>query len=605
MTTFKIPSLDLLVDGAKRVLLRFPLTITCALGLATCIIVGLNHEKEIRLIVKLGMVSGLGISLFTALHLWLERRNALPPQKTGILLAFVALLGVYAWLLPEEMSWTDGSRFSVFVAVSHLLVSFLPFYNTKEHNGFWQFNLVLFGRVCTTILYSLVLSTAILGAIGAVQLLFSININPKLYFYISVFINVILSTFIFLADIPDDYETLELYGGYPEGLKFFAQYALIPIIIMYGVILYAYGFMILFNWSLPKGMVIGLLIGLTITSIFAMLLVHPIRDRAGSQWVKWFGKGFYIAILPLMLLYFVAIGRRIYEYGLTENRYFVLVAGLWLVGMAIYFILSSEKLIIYIPITLAVVGMASVVGPWSAYSVGVYSQVARLGTILARNGMLENGKIDKSQKRGKSISEKDAQEIRSIVYYLAYQERTDALQTYFKEDLSEKKAKEKNEEESRILALMGNDEMQKKLQKNEYISSRSYYSKDDKEWQKVEGYQYMIPLRFSGYKNAAENVKTFEIDNMSLEIEIQGQQNKLIIRNKRKEICTINLNSTLENLIKQEETQIASSDLTVVAEGAKYKVLCKINELSTHKSAAKNQYEIQSFTANLLLKITE
>jgi hypothetical protein len=84
--------------------------------------------------------------------------------------------------------------------------------------------------------------------------------------------------------------------------------------------------------------------------------------------------------------------------------------------MAVLFYLgfSRNRRNIVIPITLAVVAVLAVLGPWSAYPVSKASQNNRLYDILSKNQMIDNNKIVKANKM---ISEADKIEISQIISY--------------------------------------------------------------------------------------------------------------------------------------------------------------------------------------------
>jgi hypothetical protein len=54
-----------------------------------------------------------------------------------------------------------------------------------------------------------------------------------------------------------------------------------------------------------------------------------------------------------MLAY--AIGLRIAQYDITMNRYFVVVFGIWLFGISLYFIFSGRRSLVVIPATLTLI----------------------------------------------------------------------------------------------------------------------------------------------------------------------------------------------------------------------------------------------------------
>lgn len=158
-------------------------------------------------------------------------------------------------------------------------------------------------------------------------------------------------------------------------LKFFTQFVLIPLLIIYVVILYLYSIKILINWELPRGWVSYLVLVYSMVRILALLLVHPLRGDDAKSWVRIFGKMFYYTLIPLLVLLFVAIFTRLLEYGFTEARYYVVLLALWLTLVVGYFALKKNPGIKFIPISLFVFGIFSLLMPFAnAFSVAKQSE---------------------------------------------------------------------------------------------------------------------------------------------------------------------------------------------------------------------------------------
>ena len=133
----------------------------------------------------------------------------------------------------------------------------------------------------------------------------------------------------------------------------------------------------------------------------------------------------------------MAIGTRISAYGITEERYWVLVLGSWLLAMAGYFIFSKEKNIKVIPITLALIASLSSFGIWGAYSVASRSQKAQLEVIFAKNKMLKNGMFDNAL--SVVLENEERNRVRSIVDFFADRNNIEALQPIFSKEIIVKK----------------------------------------------------------------------------------------------------------------------------------------------------------------------
>src|ERR1035438_8051552 len=128
-----------------------------------------------------------------------------------------------------------------------------------------------------------------------------------------------------------------------------------------------------------------------------------------------YSRCFYLALFPLLALMYISIFKRIHDYGITEDRYYVLLLALWLTFIAIYFSLSKIKNIKVIPVSLAIVAFLSCYGPWSASSVSINSQRSKLEKVLNKNNFLKDGKL---QKTTKPLSSNDSRDIDSYVTYL-------------------------------------------------------------------------------------------------------------------------------------------------------------------------------------------
>jgi hypothetical protein len=91
---------------------------------------------------------------------------------------------------------------------------------------------------------------------------------------------------------------------------------------------------------------------------------------------------------------FYAIYLRINQYDITVNRYFVVVFGLWLLVVSLYFIFSKKKNLIIIPsvLTLFVI-IISIIPGFNVYSLPENRQFDRLKTNLQEAKIIQNSKI--------------------------------------------------------------------------------------------------------------------------------------------------------------------------------------------------------------------
>jgi hypothetical protein len=388
----RLPSVRHAISEARKVLVRFPLVMLSAAVAATagCLLAGSDWRDPI--LTSVLATSTLGLPLFFAIAVTLERmasrRLALPIYLAG--LAGLVGFGV-AW-----HGWTDAIQLRRYLQVNiglHLLVAFLPYARGGENNGFWQYNRTLFLRFLIAGLYAAVLFVGLSAALLAIDKLLKIAVPGNTYMRLWFVMAFVFDAWFFLGGAPDDLAALDSRRDYPQALKVFSQFILTPLVAIYLLILTAYLGRILITGQWPSGSIGYLVSTVAAVGMLSLLLVHPIRDREENRWVATYARGFYIALLPSIGMLLAAIWKRVGQYGLTEDRYFIAVLALWLTLIAVTFIARRGTDIRIIPVTLCLLAFATAFGPGSAYAVSHRSQLDRLRALLTRNGLLANGEV--------------------------------------------------------------------------------------------------------------------------------------------------------------------------------------------------------------------
>ncbi|MDQ6481734.1 DUF4153 domain-containing protein [Dyadobacter sp. LHD-138] len=429
----KLPSLQALTESFLHTVVRYKWVVLTALIKLILLIYYIEtpyqNETIRNLLTRLSYTFFLSLPMVLAIQLVWERRQWKNNIKIGLLGGTAALLVCYYFSINKNPSQTDYYRFLLFMAAAHLLVSFAPFLKYDEPNGFWQFNKTLFLQFLNAALYSTTLYLGLLIAIETVTFLFDIKflfeIEADLFFAIFIFFH----TVFFLSKIPENLENLEQQTDYPSGLKIFTQYVLLPLEVIYLLILYAYTGKILFQWQLPEGGVAYLVLAFSIAGILALLLLHPLRKSSKESWISLFSHRFYLALLPLIILLFTGIFRRINDYGVTENRYLVAVLAFWLAGITIYFLTIKRSDIRWIPLTLSIISFIMVVGPWNIFKVAESSQLNQFHEILVKNKLVnkENKIVGKAV-----LPDEEYNQLFSIIQFFREREKS-SLDKYFQQ----------------------------------------------------------------------------------------------------------------------------------------------------------------------------
>jgi hypothetical protein len=414
-----LPSVDRLLSGAASAAKRFPLALLCATaGAISAVILTDRHQLEAPdPLMNLVAAMSLGLPLFISLVTMSERYRW--PKTWHWLsqaIGVVALTG-YFFSLPDDLFHPThyAIRHVILLFWLHFLVAVGPFLNKVAGRAFWQYNISVLLSFLTSAFYSAALFVGLTIALAAADYLFGFDVKGDTYAELWMLMAGIINTWIFLALVPSDYEALETSDEYPGGLKIFSQYVLLPLVGLYFVILFAYELKIIFEWNWPKGWVSQMVLWYAVVGALALLLLHPLREREGNRWIGRFGDWYYRLMIPLAVMLFLAIRRRIADYGVTEPRYLVLGLAIGLSIVVLYFLLSRRKDIRIIPIVLVCLAALAAYGPLSASSVSTWSQTSRLDQLLVKHGLLKDSVLQIPEAE---IPLEARREMSSVVAYL-------------------------------------------------------------------------------------------------------------------------------------------------------------------------------------------
>jgi hypothetical protein len=395
----KLPSLQYLAQSAGKSFLRFPCTVLSAVvgvGVGVYLTEFYDEISNVFPLINLMLTAGLGIGLFFCVDVYSNNKGYERNKRLLLdLIVFVILAALY-FTLPDSDSTQNTSlpyiRYSIYAISIHLVVAFIPFLDKGRLNGFWNYNKILFLRFLASLLYSGFLYGGLALALGSLDFLFDIDLHNELFLDMFIVIAGLFNTWFFISGIPETFHSLEEIREYPKGIKIFSQYVLLPLLILYLLILYIYAGKIVTLWSWPKGIVSYLIACVAVLGILTLLLMFPFGNLSGNTWIKKFSKWYYFILFPLVILLFIAIGMRVADYGITINRYSILLLGVWLTIVCSYFSFGRAS-IKFIPVSLAIILVAVSFGYWGIFSVSERSQVRRLEKILAQGNILKDQKV--------------------------------------------------------------------------------------------------------------------------------------------------------------------------------------------------------------------
>lgn len=223
----------------------------------------------------------------------------------------------------------------------------------------------------------------------AIEALFDIwwKITEKLYSNWAIISLALITPIVCLIELPENNEKLQKSFQINTFFAFIMKYAFVSFTIIYFIILYAYSIKVLSNFSAwPRQEVSTLVIAFSIIWYITYLITYEFEDN--NKFIRIFRKFLPYTVIPQIFMLAYAIYLRVAQYDLTINRYFIMVFGLWLLIISLYFIFSKKKALIIIPWLLCIFTILISVWPWWVFSLPEKRQLSRLENNLEKAWIL-------------------------------------------------------------------------------------------------------------------------------------------------------------------------------------------------------------------------
>ncbi len=464
---------------------------------------------------------------------------------------------------------TETINITATILIFYVLFYLIPIiYRNEDKEKYLQ---SVVGNQMITIGFSIVLFLGLSAIVGTIDVLL-INLPNTIYFDNFVFSASIFGVAFFVSRLKRKDESLKDYN-LPKIVEVLICYILIPLILIYTAILYLYFVKIIFTLKMPKGIVSHLVLWYTTFSLFIIIMATPITYK--NKFAKFYKKYFPLISIPLILLALFSINERIFQYGVTENRYLVVILILWLLFNMIFIIKADVK---WVLISFIFAVLVAIFSPFNLVNVSINSQNKRLERILKKNGIIQNKKfINKNNE----LSQRTKNEIMSIIDYFY----NNALEIKRKKIKILEKTYEKPEDFMKVIGV--NDSWKSyeniDIQEKNIVSDIALKTDDDIEITKIKGYDYLIYDFSVSYP--LDTNETKEIDNNGYKIILKNEN--LTIKNIQKniEILNINLNKIANEIYlkikekakrqNQSYVKLPENDLTYLSEtkNSKYKIV--------------------------------
>ncbi len=410
------------VTGLKETALRFPLSTLCSAFLFL-IVIGSIHDflDDEDFLGKLAALSICGYFWFGVARLAAESRGWDLAKHLAIGLAVFAGMGAIIFMSPQ---W--GLHLIYLVPALLLSIVVVAYINDNDNLSFWFFNRMTWYGVGMAYIAGIVMAGGMSAALASIHYLFDVKIEEEVYGDIWSFSCILLGPLYALSWVPQKFSFTKEDCNDPPGLAFMVNWIWAPLVTIYLLILYAYFAKILIAWELPRGQLSYMVTGFGGAGVVSYLLGWPLREE-GTPLLRFVYRVFFPALIIPVAMQFLAIGVRIEEYGITEQRYLVAMTAIWFAIVAVLFTIKKTTPIKVIPGVLAVLMVLASFGPWGGVSLSGSSQFHRLEKLLVQYDILQGGKIVETEVE---IPFEDRQNISSILDYLNDTEREDWLRPW-------------------------------------------------------------------------------------------------------------------------------------------------------------------------------
>lgn len=421
-------SLSHICDSLTHAIRRYP---TTAFSILAYTLYMLANEWEIICptdAISTAANNGFAIMILSTLviyqwsHLFrLKSSRLYPILITGCLVS----IGVFAYIsLNNGVNDIERIGYAALYTALGVAILFLPDFKQRNMTSCWLFTADTFRVICVCAGIFLSLAAAAGVITYTIQLLFGVNVN-HLWATLNIIFAFTLSMLLMLHYLPDSSLCGCHFASFDKFLSATCKNLMLPVAIIYATVLFIYGFKIIIEWELPKGVICGMVTGLTcvvIPMIFGLqgyILNYPPGSRESKIAALAF-KWLPIVMIPLLMMMSVAILYRIWQYGVTVSRLYVLTFNIWAYLVMGYLFFMKAPRMNLVASSFAIIFLAVSIVPGFNYStLGVSVVQKKLVEELKKSGVKEfpitNAQLEK-------ILESSDQEVKvsiaSDVYYL-------------------------------------------------------------------------------------------------------------------------------------------------------------------------------------------
>jgi hypothetical protein len=557
--TFKWINLASISPTIKQTCFRFPISVICFI-FAALFIGQMNHHIELVSehfalnALASAIYGGIGticLKLYSESQQWSDTKAAIGT------LTILALIAFACWQLFDVSTFTPHLLLSILSLTSLMCAPYIR--RDSDSPSVWYFNYQTGVAAFFAVVSALIFGVGSMLTVASLDHLFELNIANTIYADIWVMSWLLLFPLYLMAHISHEFDFGQDACDFPSGIKFIANYLLLPLMLVYLLILYSYFLKISLQQQLPRGGLAMMIMGFGTVGVITKLLIYPIV-HSGSKLMSLFDRYYFHALLIPIVMLFVAIGIRIADFGITEQRYIVVMVAVWLTVITLMGLMKKDHYKIkMIPLVLAILSFFSLWGPWGATQTAINSQFNRFEQLLNKHQLLVNGLAVKSTT---VLSLAERKKISTFArYFIANETRIKRVNPWFKHLLPDDKQPLTTNRDShyndnnQILVLLNIDYASPWVKEDtEHVS----FTRDNSNTQLADVAEFNYVVEFDFYRHkppqSFERAFTFTRAEQSLTLNSDFNGHQITLRLSHGEPATIDLSQLFHRLQKADKS---------------------------------------------------
>ncbi len=576
--------------GLKESVKRFPITMIYALVLCIVSIYqvreGMIFDNEVKFLDMIKLMEALGFGLIMSLAIGVFIETIGDGKKKRIAYGLYILEAAAVYFLYKYLLEANGldiyetviyTKYAGIILSTSLLVYFIGrIFNTKNYDSYV---VQIIKAVLVAFLNCIILVLGLYFILFTLDTLFNIYIDYKIYSYIYIIMYTLVFTAFTISGFPkneDDFSEKKL-GKVAEKIY---VYVLMPLIAIYTVILYAFFIKVLVMRIWPDGIVSHLVLWYSLVGIFVLFFTKSVVKD--SKLAGLFRKYYPISNIINLVLMFYAIYIRIKNYGFTVNRYIVLVAGIWVLLVDIFYLIFKDEENIIVPISMSLFVTMTIFGPFNAFNTSLRSQNKKLERALVENEILINGKL--TQKDKVYLDYKNLGNINSTLVYIEDNFGKNKIKSLSPKEVDKLRKIIELDPNSTIPEEDGNW-YDGDFNGLEYI----YYNKRNKQYD-IGGYNHMATL---------DTWSDTYIEFGDIKVKMDNNYNLELVREESKFLdleVLLNEKLDLKNVLDEEQLEIETE-----INGLKIKLVVESFNGEYDKRVENSKVKLNSLTINIFL----